>query len=747
MPIDDLEIEAEPPVIDPLNFVDDDLENQLPAEGEQEITPFVISEEEENLPNLVELFESHPEGKTLLKKIVQDCRDEFTTSWDKNQSYREKTALSWRLLYCDLPPKNKPFENCANVAIPLALQNVVRYTNKIQTEIFGDWSNVFNFIPTNPNAELIAPIVSEHSNWQIRNRITGFKRQMARAVLTFAVGGDVVCHSYYDSVTRRNCHEILTCDDFVTPFTHISVAPDFSDVPWIARRIPFFKTKLRAMSKEWSHVEDVIKQEPPEHGNPTATTELRDTIADHLGEDSFGQQKGEYEIIHYEGWIKLPGQKNDRYCQLIFDLTSQHPLKFAIHESAGYHERYRYQYQMNEMQEYQMAQQQYQMMLQGQQQQAEQAFAAATMEPVGSLAAPMIADQGHQILNTPPPEPPAKPNWMIQDGQTPIPPRKEPIHMFSHGVCLEPMLGNLGIGIGRIDSQLNLGTNTLWSQFIDAATLGNGKTFITASNVDFRSPFKIGPGVFNKAKNVMPSDLQNAFYELEFGGANPQLLQAADQLMQFGEQASSTPELMSGGAGKSGETARGIQERVAQMNSMFQVPTMNLADFVIQIMRNNCKLNRTFLGDEEIFYVNRFNDDLQMSGREMVKAAREMYDNEYEIELVRDLQFTSRAEKVSRADEILQLPNAMPELQMNMALKYAALQESLRARGLFKMARKLLGPPPAPPITTFGLPFGTPGTSAMMPDGQVQQFPPPMPPPPGAVPPGQEDPNQGEQQQ
>lgn len=742
MAYDELEIEAEPESVESPNYTDTELETQLVPEDEKELPPFIITEDDENLPNLIPLFESDPKAKEFLNKLVESCYDEFITSWDKNQPYREKTALSWRLLYCDLPPKQKPYEGCANAAIPLALQNVVRYTNKIQSELFGDWSNVFNFIPTNPSAELIAPVVSEHSNWQIRNRIVGFKRQMARAVLTFAVGGDVVCHSYYDSVTRRNVHEILTCDDFVTPFTHVSVAPDFSDVPWVARRIPFFKTKLKALSKDWSNVDKVIAHTAPEHGNGEASTELRDTIADHLGEDSFGQQRGEYEIIHYEGWLKLLDQDNERYCQLIFDLQTKTPLKLAIHETAGYAERYRYQYQSNEAQEYATALQQYQQLVLGQQQQAQQGFQMAAAEPVDSPMAPQIADQAREIANTPPPPPPNKPSWMITDGQQPIPPRKEPIYLFSHGVCLEPMLGNLGIGIGRIDAQLNLATNTVWSQFLDAATLGNGKTFITASNVDFRSPFKIGPGVFNKAKNVMPSDLQNAFYELDFGAANPQLIQAADKLMQFGEQASSTPELMSGGAGKSGETARGIQARVEQMNSMIAVPAMKFADFVIQIMKNNCKLNRTFMGEEEIFYVNRFNDDLEMSGSEMVKAARDMYDNEYEIELVSDLQFMSRAEKVSRADEIVQLPNALPELQMNLAFKYQGIKEALKARGLHRMARKLLGPPPPIPQTTFGLPPTTPGIG-MTPEMQAQMA--VMPPPPPQGPP-QGDPNQQQQQ-
>lgn len=709
---DEIEVEPESRPEQPYTELDD---NGQEISLEEPPPPvFTISPEDEDLPNLIPLFESTQESKDFLKKLVDDCYTEFTLSWDKNKSYREKVAESWRLLYCDLPPKSKPFEHCANAAIPLALQNVVRYTNKIYSETFGDWSNVFNFVPTNPQAELIAPIVSEHSNWQLRNRIVGFKRQMHRGLLIFAVAGDVVCHSYYDQVTKRNCHEILTCDDFVTPYTHVSVSPDFSDVPWVARRIPFFKTKLKSMKAHgWANIDEVIKHNAPEYGDGGAETELRQAISDHLGEEPFGQPRGEYEIIHYEGWLKLLGQDRERYCQLVFDLTTKKPLKLTIHEQADYSERYRYDYQMKEYQEYQSAIQQNMMLQMQMQQQSSQLLQGAVAEPVGSPVAPQLADTARQILSTPPPPPPNQPRWM-QDGQPPKPPEKTPILMFSHGVCLEPMLGNLGIGIGRIDAQLNLATNTVWSQFLDAATLGNGKTFITASNVDFRSPFKIGPGVFNKAKNVMPSDLQNAFYELDFGQANPQLIAAADKLMQFGEQASSTPDVMSGAAGKSGETARGIQARIEQNNAMFGVPTQKWADFCIQVMKNNCKLNRVYMEDSEVFYVNRFNDSLEMQGSEMIVAAREFYDNEYDIELISDLQFKGRAQKISEADEITQMPNAMPQLANNLAFFYKAVTESLKARGMHRMAKQLLGPPPPLPTNTFGLPPGTPGTYMSM---------------------------------
>jgi hypothetical protein len=715
--MDSLNIEVfEDPQQD-LGYEDTELDAQPqeePTEEELVVDP--------NSKNIVADLEQTDAGKKFLRQLVGDVHDEFMQAWDKNSAYREKVAEAWRVLFCDLPPKSKPYENCANAAIPLALQNVIRLTNRMTTEVFGDWTEPFNFLPTHPEAEPIAPLCTQHSNWQIRAKMLGFKRQMKRAILIFAVSGDVACHSYYDPVTRKNIHDVLTCDDFVVPYAHVSVEPDFSDIPWIARRFPYYKHRLKQMGKRagWVNVDKVTAYDAPEYTNGQVETTLRDTVAEFMGEDPFGQKKGEYEIIQYEGWMELPGIEDELYCQLIFDLCSKVPLKLTVHMKESYEERTRFEAQTQQMQQFQQQSSQLQMMQQQKEQTVQALLGQAQSLPQDSSEVGGLVQQAQQTQAQQLPPPPIPPTWMADGQMEPEPPRKDPVYMFSHGVCLEPILGNLGVGLGRIDGQLNIAANTVWSMFLDASALGNGKTFITASNVDFSSPFRIGPGVINKAKNIMPSDLANGIMPLDFGAANPQLIEAADRFMQFGEQSMGTSEILAGEPGKSGETARGFQGRAEQANAMMKVPTDAFGDFAKQVMKNNCKLNAVFCSEEEIFYVNRYNEDLQMQGAQLIKIAREMYDNEFDIELVSDLQFRSRAQKVSEADEIVQLPNAMPEMAYNYAFKYQAMRQALIARGMHKMARTLLGPPPPPPQNTFGLPPGTPGT-AVGPEQLMQQ--------------------------
>lgn len=682
---------------------EDNLEPE--ANYDDEVTlddePSDVFHYDEDSVNLVAEFESHPDGVEALKKLVSECDDEVQASWEKNAEYREQQARNWDTIYCRVPPKSAPFENCANVAMPIALENITKLSNRIFSEIFGDWSSVFTFTPASPAAVEVAKIVEQHSNWQIRNKITGFKREHHRGVMMFIAGGDVVCHSYYDPTTKQNCHKMLTCDDFVTPYTHVSMADDFSDIPWYARRIPFHKHKLRSMKGLWENVEEVISQDPPDEDGHVLETELRDTVRDKHGEEPDNQGKGEYEIIHYEGWLMLPNQTSERFCQLIFDIGTKKALKLSIHERASYEERARFKMQTAEKEQYLAVLQQQEEMLGYQQQAEDDIREVLAVLPQSSSEIGTYVEQLEAVKNQPMPPPPEKPTWMRSDRTEPEAEQKTPVYMFSHAVCLEPTTGNLGIGVGMIATQLNVGANIVMNQFIDSATLGNGKTIITAGSFNM-DKLKVGPGVVNKVKNVMASDLKNSIHELSFGAANPQLIQAFQMMSSGAEDAGHTSSLMSGGTGKSGETARGLQGRVEQMNIMVGVPAQKYADFVVQIMRNNCKLNATYMNETEIFFTNQMTAQ-GMFRPEQVKVLREMYDNPYELELQSDIQFKGRSQRISEADEIVQMPNAVPMLQPNLAFQYGAVKGALLARGLHEMVA-MLGPPPEEQVAPMAPP-------------------------------------------
>src|ERR1041384_2291421 len=118
---------------------------------------------------------------------------------------------------------------------------------------------------------------------------------------------------------------------------------------------------------------------------------------------------------------------------------------------------------------------------------------------------------------------------------------------------------------------------------------------------------------------------------------------------------------------------------------MLSVPTGKYADFLSQVLENNAALNAIFLDDAELFSVNKHDPMLGPMGQQVFSVGREMYDRPYDVEISADLKFTSTSQRISEADALVQMPNAVPELAGNFAFKHAVISKSLEARNRFDL--------------------------------------------------------------
>ena len=151
----------------------------------------------------------------------------------------------------------------------------------------------------------------------------------------------------------------------------------------------------------------------------------------------------------------------------------------------------------------------------------------------------MAAMQLQEMSMQPPPEPPTPPEWMMETASPetgepdpmaePVAPRMQPIRLFTHGINIEPIAGNLGIGQGRMQAHFNRTANTLNNQFVDAGTLANCHTLVKTESVEFERPFSVGPGKVNTVRGVGPN-LSQHLMPLSFPPANPQLAEMADRV-------------------------------------------------------------------------------------------------------------------------------------------------------------------------------------------------------------------------
>lgn len=703
-----------------MKIADGDPVIEVAAAELDEDAPFEYDEDE---PNLVEVFAAHPKGKACLKKVADRVKREFKSDFEASESYRERFADDWRLFTCDLPKKDYPFENASNPHVPMTFENITRQAFRAAGELFGDWTNVFGVTPMGPDDQTIAELLSKHGNWQIRNQITDFRRQMHRAILLFFMTGDVTTHSYWDPVRKRNRHDVLTCDEFITPYVYITTEPDYSDLPHYHKIINYQKHELQAMRDVWYGVQDVIDDEPPAWDDEPEQR-LREIVGEVQGQEPADSGAGTYKIIWYEGWLTLPNQDRERFCKVIWDHRSGSILSLSIHEEVKWQEKHRFERQLAEKQAWLAAMQEHQnTMMQAQ---------TAEQQLLAQLSSPMVDPQEAAMMQQalaepmPPQPPPPPPKWMEEAGGgdfeammalEPKPPAKEPIRMFSHGVNVEPLVGALGLGNGRVQADLNRAANVALSQLTDSAHLANSWSVITT--LDFDTPFKIAPGKINKVTGASADDLRKNFVDLKPDPANPQLFQIVDLCWNWGQSSIQSPNVLSGEAGKSGETYRGIAARIEQATKQLSVSTRKFADMVENVLKNNGRLNAIYMDEEEIFYLN----DHRLGLQEEVRVGRKLYERDYRVEVRSDLRFASTAQKVAEADEALQLPQAVPPLQGNLAYWYMAVKKALEARGQYDLVQAL-GPPPPPPTAPFGI-------QPMMPPG-----PPGAPPGPPGAPPG-----------
>ena len=283
--------------------------------------------------------------------------------------------------------------------------------------------------------------------------------------------------------------------------------------------------------------------------------------------------------------------------------------------------------------------------------------------------------------------------------------------MYSHGVCLENLVGNIGMGMGRIEADFNRAANTALSQFTDGATLANCWSLITTQNIRFDAPFTMKPGAINKARGVTGAELKNNIMELRAQPANGQLVELVDKFYQYGQSAIQAPNVLSGEPGKSGETYRGIATRIEQATKQLSTLAQRFAIPLKQVYENNAKLNSMFLDDMEVVHL------LNHMSRKMqtVRVGRSMYQRDYRVEFRSDMKFTSEAQRISEADQMVQMPAAVPALQQNFAFQYETVKQALEARGKYELVALLGNRPPPPPM--FGPPPPPPGPGGPPPPG------------------------------
>jgi len=693
-------------VYDELFSVEPDPDQKEPVEED-----LVYSDDE---PNLVPVFQRSEKGKEALRRIADRIRGEFSEAWDASADYRKRWAADWKLLAGELPPKDDEFKYCANANIPISLENVSRIATRLFGELFHDFKNPCQFVSLTAE-DRTADAMTKHTNWQFRTQIPDFKRQMHRACMAFVHIGDWVCHSYYDSERQQNRHEVLTPDEFVMPWTQQTTMPDLSDLPWYAKICAFHRHQLQARKSEWADVEWVLQNFAPTFDDEPDQEVAEQVTKDQGHDKNDGTKWAPFKVLWWEGWLDLPSRPKQHFVRLHLHLASGRILHMMVNEEADWQDSQRYELEMQQYQGYRQERESWEL----QRAQVENTFDRAddyldTVADEGlaggepALMGMMQVDQQRQAqLQQIDAMEPQRPGWMSDDGAQPERPRRTPVYMFTHAVCLEPLVGNRGLSYGRIQGDLQRAVNAIVSQYIDAGTFGNIRSFIATPDAELQGDLVLKPGKINYTKTMSSQDITKAIMPIQTGQANPQLMEVADLLVQNAQRSMQASDILSGEPGKSGETYKGVAARIEQATKQLSVLGRKMGDAVALIAKNNARLNSIFLRDEELVRI------ADMKDSQPFAIGRNMYRQNYAVEITSDMRFATNVQKVAEADELVQMVMGFSQpggpLMGNLAMQHAVIADSFKARQRDDLVRMMGAPPPPPPQ------FGPP--------------PPPMPPP------------------
>jgi hypothetical protein len=649
-------------------------------------------------PNLAFAFSESEIGKAAAKRIGEQVVLDFKNARDDSTEYRDAYTKMLRLIDCDLPKKQGTASGAANANVPLALQNLGILVYRIYDEVIKK-EKVFEVVALGPNDEE-AQILTRHGNWRIRNTVPEFKRQIRRAILCFLIG-DVRSKVWYDTETRMDRYEVLTPDQLLVPFNYTTVTSDFSDVPYMVEALYRYDHELEDKIGEWYGLDKILKVSAS--WDDESELDMDEELAAVTGIDKPTEEgRAPHLILQWEGWLMLPNQKRQRFCQAIVHESTATLLKLEIHERPDWRDRARYDSQVAEGQAYEQALEAHRMAAEEQQAVAEQALVA------GGVAPP-----------PPPPAPPA-PDWYAEGG--PEPPRMVPLHMYQHGVCMESIVGSGGIGFGRMLADFQRAANKALSQFQDSATWANMQMFVTNQREEIvPSRLALKFGMVLRCPTVATQDLDKVVYPLRFPAANPQLLETVKWAKESAERVVQTTEALGGSPGKSGETFRGLAARIEQATKNYSVAAGIFCDeYLTQVLQALAYLDSLWLDP---------NEHVWMADKEgPIPVTREMYQRTYRTEICADLRFSTTAQKVAEWEAILDRIITCPATQQNGTLQIAVLGEMLKLMGKGEIV-PLLQPPPAPPMLGPGGPQQGPGQQGQpgAPPGAPQLSKPPGP--------------------
>lgn len=240
---------------------------------------------------------------------------------------------------------------------------------------------------------------------------------------------------------------------------------------------------------------------------------------------------------------------------------------------------------------------------------------------------------------------------------------KEPIEFFTHYQFLPNPDGFYGFGFGFLLAKINFALNKLTRMFIDAgelSTVGNLTYLISDALGIPGDDFDLTMGKGIKIPRSV-DDISKHFMKLEFKGPDPAIQQAIEYLQTVAQRISSSSDIMAGQPDKvyQPEALLSMLEQGLQLYSSVQeFMGVSMEDELQKVYRLNAK----YMQMEETF----------LSGDSQITVTPEDYQDDFRIVPIFDPKYSTRSQKLAKAQAVMQFVTQYPLTAQNPQSLYLA---------------------------------------------------------------------------
>lgn len=552
--------------------------------------------------------------------------------------------------------------------------------------------------------------VEKHMNWQLRFRMPDWATSQQFTILAWLIVGSTFRHYRWDPIAHTHVVDHVPIDDIIISYTETDVHPQMKNVERVTRILRMARWELETYEEKgfYSNLEALYPPEGEDQGSTTSgdvTVSLSDEespvrmASDKIQGTEPPTKKsplGKREIYEQHTYLKFP--KTTGFDQLdgktlpviiVVDKEKKIPLAITLRQEPDPIDQTRY---AQEAKAFEMA---YQNAMRS----TAMTQVPGAAPPVPPGAPPEVAGAAPEEAGNPSPGAAAPQESMepqLPPGvKEPEPVRMNTIYRIVHFGLFPNPEGFYRLGIGSLLEGSNELVDVLAAEFMLSAKFQNMQSGFVARNTKHKGgDIQAAHGKFIET-DLDPEQMKDAIRPFDFHPPSEGIMEMIN-LLQTNMEIGPSADIMSGEGGPSNETAKGMQIRNSNAQTLISVMSRLYLDSLKYELKLIAHGNSIYLDPVEYFPFTQ--ETPGQPGQQTIQKAeiyRADYVEDVHLEFTADARMISKPERIADAKDFLQMILNSPLVQNPMLVDFAARQ-------LFKVAEApeyiaAMGPPPQPP--------------------------------------------------